>query len=305
MKAVVTGGAGFIGSHLVDRLVAAGDEVVVIDNLSSGANLVAGHVKGKLIDFVKCDVREMGSIEQARGAGVVFHLAAVSDIRSGLERRRHMFEQNVAATMELLECMRSCGIGTIVLFSTQAVYGNVHGPITEETPPAPVSLYGATKLMAEQLCALSAQEHGIQARLLRLANVVGERQTHGVIVDFIGKLRKNPDELEILGDGKQEKSYVHINDCIDGVLCAMEKAHEPVSRFNIGSADTITVDEIAAIVAAEMRVRPVVRYTGGEAGWPGDIPVSRLSSSRLQGLGWSPRYSSGEAVKEAARSLLA
>ncbi len=304
MKAVITGGAGFIGSHLADRLVENGDEVVIVDNLSTGRNsFITGHIENNDVKFIKCDVLDMKSAKnELEDADIIFHLSAVSDVR--IADRMRMFEQNVTATANLLEIMKECNINNIAFFSSQAVYGNVAGVITEETPAQPVSLYGATKLASEHLIATYSRCFAMRSWIFRIANVVGVRQTHGVIVDFVKKLKNDKTSLEILGDGRQEKSYIHVSDCMGAVLHAVSKSKERINLFNIGSGDTITVDEIAGIVALEMGLAPRFAHTGGSIGWPGDIALSRLSIEKLKASGWSPKYSSLQAVKKSVRELL-
>jgi UDP-glucose 4-epimerase len=301
MKAVVTGGAGFIGSHLVERLIEDGDDVTVIDKTEGN---ISNYVIDKDIEFIKSDILDIGSLKKnLSNADIVFHLAAVSDVRSGIENKLFMFEQNVTATMNLLEIAQECGVGGFVFFSSQAIYGNVVGRITEDTLPKPVSLYGATKLAGEHLVSFYP-ELGMRSYIFRIANVVGPRQSHGVIVDFIEKLRKDGNKLEILGDGKQEKSYVHVDDCIGAILYSVKMSKGNLNIFNVGSGNTLTVNEIAEIVADAMDTDPEFVYTGGRIGWPGDIALSSLSIGKLESLGWRPRYTSRKAVEEAVKALI-
>ena len=294
MKAVVTGGAGFIGSHLVERLASDGHDVTVVDKIQPPTG----------VKFIKCDILDTKSFEKdVQDADIVFHLAAASDVRSGIENKLFMFEQNMTAAMRLLELSHAYGVTDFVFFSSQAIYGNVIGKITEDTLPRTVSLYGATKLAGEHLVSFYS-ELGMRSYIFRIANVVGPRQSHGVIVDFIEKLKRGSKRLEILGDGRQEKSYMHAHDCIDAILYSVRKSKDSVNIFNIGSGDTITVKEIAEIVVDAMGLDSEFVYTGGSTGWPGDIALSSLSIGKLESLGWHPRYTSRKAVEEAVKALI-
>jgi len=193
---------------------------------------------------------------------------------------------------------------TLPSFQARLFMVNVNGIVTEETLPNPVSMYGATKLSGENLIAMYARCFGMKSWILRMANVVGERQTHGVIVDFIQKINNDKNRLEILGDGEQEKSYIYVNDCVDAILYVINNSREPVNLFNIGSGDTITVNEIAEISAKEMNANPKFIYTGGKTGWLGDIAFTQLSIEKLKKLGWSPRHSSHQAIQKTIKTLL-
>ncbi len=234
---------------------------------------------------------------------MVFHLAAVLDVRRSIEERMNAFENNVTATMSLLEAMKECDIKQIAYFSTQAVYGEERIK-SEETAPHPVSLYGATKLASEHLIEAYSRCFGIKSWIFRLANVVGARQTHGILVDLARKLRNGPNKLEILGDGKQEKTYIHISDCLDAVFHIISHSKELVNLFNAGSSDTITVADIAKILLQETGANPELVYTGGRTGWPGDIAFSSLPIEKLKSLGWHPKYSSRQAIQLAVKELI-
>ncbi len=308
-KIIVTGGAGFIGSHLIDRLLLRGDEVIVIDNLSSGRmDFLKEHVENPDFKFIRLDLLDMEELKKnIKDADAVFHLAANPDVRLGVSDTRVHLEQNIIATYNLLEAMRINKIKNILFTSTSTVYGEAMLiPTPEEYGPlVPISLYGASKLACEALITSYCSTFDMNSWLFRFANIVGPRGTHGIIVDFINKLRKNPGSLEILGDGKQRKSYLHVYDCIEAILFAMENSNEMVNIFNIGSEDTINVTGIGAIIVEEMGLEDVeFNYTGGDRGWKGDVPRMMLSIERIKSLGWKPVYNSEKSVRDAARSLL-
>ena len=296
---VVTGGAGFIGSHVVDRLVDL-DEIIVIDNFSSGRM----EYVNEGAEVVKADLSRDDIEEYLRGAEEVWNIAANPDVRIGAEKPDEIYANNILATYRLLEAMRKAMVGRVIFTSTSTVYGETDViPTPEDCPTHPISLYGASKLACEALIESYCHTFDMQAWIYRFANVIGKRSTHGVIYDFIMKLKKNPDELEILGNGEQNKSYIYISDCIDAMFAGL-KADERVNIFNIGSEDQVKVRRIAEIVCEEMGLNPVFRFTGGDRGWKGDVPVMLLSIERLKAVGWRPKYSSEEAVRKAVRDLL-
>jgi len=297
-KVLVTGGAGFIGSHLVDVLV-NDNKVTVIDNLSSGKR---EYVNPKA-DFIEANLLT-DRIEDFFGEkNIVFHLAANPDVRIGAKNTKIHLEQNLMVTYKVLEVMRKKGVKNIVFTSSSTVYGEAPIPTPEDYGPLiPISLYGASKLACEALICSYCYTFDFQAWIYRFANVVGERSNHGVIYDFINKLRANPEELEILGNGDQTKSYIYIDDCVEAMLYGL-KANEKVNIFNIGSEDQITIKEIAETVGEEMGLKPQLKYTGGERGWKGDVPIMLLSIEKLKSLGWRPRCSSSEAVRRAVEAL--
>ncbi len=315
MKVLVTGGAGFIGSHLVDALMARGDDVVVIDNLSSGHKDNLRQLAGKpLFRFVMGDLKNYEEWREIlSGVSVVYHYAANPEVRVGeIEPSRH-FDENLLATFKLLEAMRkNPGTSGIVFASTSTVYGEASQLPTPESygPLLPISTYGASKLGCESLISSYAYTHGLRGLILRLGNCVGSRAGHGVIVDFIKKLRSDPSSLEILGDGTQKKSYIHVEDCIDVTLLAANSflsSGKRVELYNVSSSDQITVKRIGEIVAGEMGLRRGRgKFTGGlddGRGWLGDVKFMHLSIEKLLKLGWRPRRSSEEAVRTAVRAL--
>jgi UDP-glucose 4-epimerase len=308
MVAIVTGGAGFIGSHLVDALVARGEEVVVIDNLSAGDRVnIAGHIDSGAIRFVEADLLADGWQDTCRGAHRVYHIAADPDVRASAHNPEGVYVRNVTATLRVLEAMRRHAIPELVFTSTSTVYGEASMIPTPEdyAPMEPISIYGGTKCACEAMISSYAYTYGMKAWVFRFANIIGERSNHGVIWDFIHKLRANPAELEILGDGKQTKSYFSVGACVEAVLYAVAHADAPFNCFNIGSEDWIDVTTLAGIVVEEMGLSNVAfRYTGGDRGWVGDVPRMQLSVEKLKGLGWKPPTTSAASVREAARVMI-
>ncbi|MCI0497602.1 MAG: NAD-dependent epimerase/dehydratase family protein [Thermoplasmata archaeon] len=308
MNVLVTGGAGFIGSHLVDRLVADGHDVSVIDNMSGGSlEFIKGHIG--TIDLANADITTETDLENyMEGVEAVFHLAADPDVRGGFDRPAHQLDQNLIGTFNVLEASARSGVRTFCFTSTSTVYGNATVVPTPEDygPLLPISVYGATKLACEGLISAYADNYGIDAPLFRFANVVGPRSTHGVIFDFVHKLRRNPADLEILGDGSQRKSYFYIDDCVEAMVHGWRVA-KGAEAFNIGSADTIDVTRLADIVVDVMGLRNVwYRYTGGVrgAGWKGDVKYMHLAIDRMRALGWEPELDSSGAVRKAAERIV-
>lgn len=306
---VVTGGAGFIGSHLVDTLVAQGNEVLVIDSLIAGRKeTIARHIDACGIRFMHKDLLSEGWQDAIAGADRLFHLAADPDVRQSAANPDPAIQNNVIATYRVLEAMRLHEVPELVFTSTSTVYGEARViPTPEEyTPLEPISVYGASKLACEALISAYCHSFGMKAWNFRFANIIGERSGHGVIPDFIHKLRMNPCELEILGDGKQAKSYLEVHECIAAMLYATGKARGTVNTFNIGSEDWIDVKTIAEIVIEEMHLSGTeLRFTGGERGWIGDVPRMQLSLERIKALRWKPQRGSRESVRLAVRDLLA
>ncbi len=307
---LVTGGAGFIGSHLVDRLLQE-NQVTVIDNFSSGKReSVEPHLENPDFELIEADLLDSGALERAfAGKDFVFHLAANPDVRLGAENTRVHLEQNVMATYNVLEAMRRAGVRRIAFTSTSTIYGEAKVVPTPEDfgPLMPISLYGASKLSCEALISSYCHTFEMQSWIFRFANIVGERGTHGVLVDFIRKLCINPKELEILGSGKQRKSYLEVKDCVQAMLHCIERSHDETNVFNIGSCDSVDVTQIANIVAERMGLSGVkYRYTGGidGRGWKGDVKVMLLSIEKIKRLGWTPRRGSTEAIEAAVDALL-
>ncbi len=310
MRYLITGGAGFIGSHAVDRLLAEGHQVTVYDNLSTGQRKwLAPHEGDQAFRFIEGDILDRKLLQDTMaGQDIVFHLAANTDIPSGFTQTRLDLDNCIIGTWNVLDVMRDLGIGEILFASSATVYGYPTVMPTPETygPLLPESHYGAGKLACEALISGFAHLYPIRAWIYRFGNVMGGRMGHGVVYDFIAKLRKNPRELEILGDGKQTKTFFLVEDCLEGIFWAHGHDRDrPVDIYNLGSPVTLTVDEIASIVREEMDLDGArLRHTGGERGWPGDVPVVDFDTSKMDALGWRVRRTSGDAVRVCARRLL-
>jgi len=307
-RAVVTGGAGFIGSHLVDRLLADGYEVAVWDNFAAGTMENLKHHKGNdRLEVFNVDIRDADRVEELmEGKDVVFHLAAHANIRKSLVNRRADLDHNVIGTLNILEGMVKHGVEDLVFASSSAVYGEARViPTPEDYAPIQTSLYGASKLACEAFAEAYTKLSDIKFWGFRFANVVGERCRRGVIWDFVHKLIDNPRELEILGNGKQSKEYLYVKDCIDGIMIGYRGTSDPVNIFNLGVEEQTLVDRVADIVIEEMGLVEVKRrYTGGDRGWIGDNPVVNLSLQKLRGMGWRPRISAEEAIRITTRWTL-
>jgi len=315
-KSLVTGGAGFIGSHLAERLLKEGHNVTVLDNFSNGKMESIQHLFSKnSISLIKEDLKTPKKLEQiVKNNNLIFHLAANPEVKLGETDPQTHFNENILATFNLLETIRKNGTPkTIIFTSTSTVYGEAQEVPTSEDygPLIPISTYGASKLACEALITSYAHTFNHHALILRLANIVGPRSNHGVIADFVKKINANPKELEILGDGTQEKSYMYISDFIEAVIHLTSKSRESTGKvniFNVGSSDKTTVTQIAKIVSKEMN-RPNIKFkfTGGVdggRGWKGDVKTMQLSIEKLEQTGWKPKYSSEQAVKLTARALI-
>jgi len=307
-KYFVTGGAGFIGSHLVDRLINSG-EVTVYDDLSSGRKEFLKHLLGKSnFHFTQGDLLDFDALNKAiANHDVVFHMAANPDVRAGFEDTDLDLRQGTLATYNLLEAMRLNQISKIIFASSSTVYGEAGIKAVNEDygPLLPISLYGASKLACEGLISAFCHLFNMQAWIFRFANVVGPRATHGVIFNFTNKLKQNPEELEILADGTQQKPYLHVNDCVDGILFGWEHSQEQVNVFNLGTDSSTNVTAIANMLVQAMGLSGVkFTYTGGKRGWPGDVPQVRYDITKMKNLGWKAGYSSDDAVKQAIKDIL-
>ena len=308
MKHFVTGGAGFIGSWVVDRL-AKRNYVTVYDNLSTGKEeFVAHHLNEPYFRFAKEDLLDTAALtKEMKFHDVVWHIAANPDIRKGTESTNTDLEQNTIATYNCLEAARKNDIKEFVFSSTSTVYGRAETfPTPEDYGPClPISLYGASKLACEGLVSAYSELYGIKGWIFRFANVVGHRGTHGILVDLVDKLNKDPKKLEVLGDGKQRKSYVLVDECVDGMIYGWKHSRDKVNYFNLGAQDQIAVKDIVKILLEETRLRNVkVHYTGGESGWKGDVPRFLLDTRKMAKLGWKPKRSSEQAVREAAKIVV-
>ncbi len=309
MRYFVTGGAGFIGSFVVDRL-AKRNYVTVYDNLSTGKEeFISHHMNEEGFRFAKEDLLDFDKVlEHMKFHDSVWHIAANPDIRKGTESTRVDLEQNTLATYNVLEAARRNDIKSFVFSSTSTVYGRAKViPTPEDAGPClPISLYGASKLACEGLVSAYAELYGIKSYIYRFANIVGHRSTHGILFDLVEKLNKDRRVLEVLGDGRQKKSYLLVEECVDAMVYGFKHAKERVNYFNLGSEDQILVSRIVDILLEEARLKETTRikYTGGESGWKGDVPRFLLSTKKMAKLGWKAKHSSEEAVRAAAKIVV-
>ena len=307
MKAFVSGGAGFIGSNLVDRLLDLGHEVTVYDNLSTGLLQFLEYARDfDCFRLVKGDLLDEDSLSEAiTGHEFVFHLAANADVRFGTEHPRRDLEQNTIVTYNILEAMRNHGIRKIAFASTGSVYGEATVIPTPEVAPFPIqtSLYAASKLAGEGMIAAYCEGFGFQSWIFRFVSIWGERYTHGHVFDFYRELKQNPSRLEVLGNGKQRKSYLYIHDCIDAILLALEKSNESVNVLNLGVDGYCEVNDSIGWICEELGVSPKLEYTGGDRGWIGDNPFIFLDTSKIRDLGWKPKLSIKDGVLKTIQYL--
>ena len=307
MRTFVTGAAGFIGSNLVDGLLAAGHSVVGFDNFSTGrpeflkqasASACFRLVRGDLLDPPALTVAMEGS-------DFVFHMAANADVRFGLEHPRKDLDQNTIATWNVLEAMRANQIRSIAFPSTGSVYGEPHVFPTPEDAPFPIqtSLYGASKLAAEGMISAYCEGYGMQGYIFRFVSILGERYTHGHVFDFYRQLKTHPQYLDVLGDGHQRKSYLYVRDCVAAILTAIEHAEAKVNIFNLGVDDYCEVNDSIRWISEHLGVSPELRYAGGARGWVGDSPFIFLDCARIRGLGWSPQLTIRQGVERTVEFL--
>ncbi len=308
--ALVTGGAGFIGSHLVDELLRRGFSVRVLDNLSSGFLENIQHNIGKeRFEFIRGDLKKFeDTISAVKDVEIVFHLAANPEVRVSATEPVIHFRENVVTTFNLLEaCRKVGGVKKILFASSSTVYGDARVfPTPENHELRPISVYGASKAACESLICSYAHLYGFKAASLRYANIVGPRLRHGVIYDFLMKLKRNPNVLEVLGDGTQKKSYLYISDTVEATLLIMEKMNEKFETYNVGNEDWITVAEIAEIVSKVAGLKPKIVFTGGTPdgrGWLGDVKYMLLNIEKIKNLGWKPKHTSREAIELTAKAL--
>jgi len=295
LKAFVTGAAGFIGSTLVDRLLARGDEVVAYDNLSTGRReFLEGALTNRRFRLVEGDVLDGEAMRAAmRGCDFVFHLAANADVRFGTEHPQKDLEQNTIATFRVLEAMRETGIKRIAFSSTGSIYGEPKVFPTPEDAPFPVqtSLYGASKLACEGLISAYCEGFGFSAWIFRFVSILGERYTHGHVFDFYQRLRSDPATLHVLGNGGQRKSYLYVQDCVDAIFTALERVEGKATVLNLGTDEYCTVNDSIGWITGALGIKPRLTYAGGERGWIGDSPFIFLDCSRVRSLGWAPKLS--------------
>lgn len=309
----LVGGAGFIGSHFVDRLLASPltRRVTIFDNFSSGREWhYEAHRDDPRLIVVRADASDVNALAATMEAhDWVIHLASNPDISRALETPEIDFYRGTLLTNNVVEAMRRAGLHRLLYASGSGVYGDAGDICIAEdySPMIPVSTYGASKLAGESLIASYCSMFGLRACAFRFGNVVGPRQTHGVGFDFLRRLSAKPNRLRILGDGQQSKPYIHISDVVEAALCAAKKAVDPFSVFNVATDDAVTVTEIAelAVETLGLSSQPVFEYTGGPRGWRGDVPVVRLDSARIRSLGWFPKWNSREAIRQSLQELIA
>ncbi len=306
MKYLVTGGAGFIGSHIVDRILKNGDEVVIYDNFSTGKKLFIEHnLRNKNCTLIKGDVLDTKKLTRAmKGIDFVFHFAAFADVRAGFNNHTVDHVQNLEATQSVLEAMHKNGVRKIAFSSTSSVYGDarVH-PTPESYPFEPISLYGAAKASSENYIHAYASYYDWQAYIFRFASFIGERYTHGIIFDILKKLKKNKKILELLSDGTPKKSSVYVADGVEAIFKVINSVHGQVNIFNIGHRQVLTIDEIVNTILEAAHVKIKKKYLGGERGWKGDSKFVFLDSRKLKKLGWKPRLSIREGIKKTVTYL--
>ena len=308
-KCYVTGCAGFIGSNLVDRLLAEGWTVTGIDNFSTGQerflDSASSNPNFSLCEIDLLDLKGLQSVFKNNQGDIVFHLAANADVRFGTEHTRRDLEQNTIATYNVLEAMKESGLRKIVFSSTGSVYGESEIIPTPENAPFPIqtSLYGASKASGEALVAAYCEGFNMQSWIFRFVSILGDRYTHGHVFDFYKQLKVDPTSLTVLGDGKQRKSYLYVQDCIDAIFLATTKAKEKVNIFNLGADSYCEVNNSIDWICKELNVSPMVEYTGGSRGWIGDNPFIFLDTKKIRSLGWEPRLNIQEGIVETVKYL--
>jgi UDP-glucose 4-epimerase len=308
-RVCITGGGGFIGSNLADRLAGQGIEAVVVDDFRSGRReFLAAALAQPGVSLVETDVLDRSSLSEAiAGCDWVFHLQANADVRHGLENPLRDLKQNTIATSNVLEAMRETGVKQIAFASTGSVYGEPEVFPTPEDAPFPIqtSLYGASKLAGEGLIQAYAAGYGFTGLIFRFVSILGERYTHGHVFDFFCALERDPSRLRVLGDGRQEKSYLYVQDCLDAMLLASDRHEgEPGAHvYNLGADETITVDGSVSAITAQLGLSPEIEHTGGRRGWIGDSPLILLDATRIRGLGWEPRVAIAEALARTVQWL--
>ena len=300
MNVFITGGAGFIGSHLVDRLLHLGHRVVAYDNFSTGQERFIEQANASPnFTLVRSDVLHLERLTEAMGGtDLVYHMAANADVRFGFEHPRKDLEQNTLATFNVLEAMRANGIHQIAFASTGSIYGEPEVFPTPEALPFPIqtSIYGASKLAGEALIEAYCEGFGFQGYIFRFVSILGERYSHGHVFDFCKALRENPKELKVLGDGHQRKSYLYVQDCLDAMLLAIEKAQDKVNIFNLGTDEYCEVNDSITWIIEHLGLKPKLIYSGGKRGWVGDSPFIFLDCRKIRSLGWAPKLSIREGV---------
>jgi len=310
MKALVTGGAGFIGSHLVDRLLASGDDVVCVDNFLLGKK---DHLKEaltnkrfQLYDFDLLEMDKLNALFKEEKFDIVYHLAANSDIQTGGSRIEVDLNNTFHTTFSILSCMKMHEVKEILFASSSAIYGELNKVLSEDVGPLfPISNYGAAKLASEAYISAFCENYDLKSWIIRFPNVVGWRLTHGVIYDFLNRLERDPSELLVLGDGKQQKPYIYIDDLISAIDCIYRKTDDKVNYFNVSANGLTTVDKIVAIVIEILNKDGTkINYTGTDRGWIGDVPRFKYDTSKVRNLNWIPSLTSDEAVRLSVKEEL-
>jgi len=304
---LITGCAGFIGSSLVDRLLSHGHSVVGIDNFSTGQRrFLTSALESSKFRLVEADMVDEARMKSSfAGSEMVFHFSANADVRFGTDHPRRDLEQNTIVTYNVLEAMRANDIKRIAFSSTGSVYGEAAVIPTPEDAPFPIqtSLYGASKLAGEALIAAYCEGFGFQSWIFRFVSILGERYTHGHVFDFYKQLKEDPTQLRVLGNGKQRKSYLYIQDCIDAILVAVDKANQRVNIFNLGVDGYCEINDSIGWISKTLGVTPILNYTGGDRGWIGDNPFIFLDTKKIQALGWVPKCSISEGVEKTVEYL--
>ena len=311
MKVLVAGGAGFIGSHLIDALLKEGHEVVCIDNFFIGTKKNIEHLNGnpdfKFYEQDLCELDAVASIFEKEKIEYVFHLAANSDIQASAKNPKIEYENTYTTTFNLLECMRKYDVKKLFFASTSAVYGEKMGESVAEdsTTLEPISYYGAAKLGSEGIISAYSYMNNFSVLIFRFPNVIGPRLTHGVIFDFVKRLKEDPTQLRILGDGTQSKPYMHVFDLVDGIMKFKDVKKEGITLYNIGVETQTNVTRIAEIICEKMNLRNIpFKYTGGRGGWKGDVPVFAYNLEKIHNAGWKANYTSDETVAHTVEEVL-
>ncbi len=307
MKYLVTGCAGFIGSNLVDRLLLSGYEVVGIDNFTTGnKKFLTNALTNNNFNLIEGDLLDYEFLKSIMGGvDTVFHLSANADVRFGIDHPNRDLQQNTFATFNVLEAMRYNNIKKIIFSSTGSVYGDSCQIPTKEDGPFPIqtSLYGASKLAGEGLIAAYCEGFEFQSWIFRFVSILGNRYTHGHVYDFYQNLKNDPYNLEVLGNGLQKKSYLHVDDCIDAILLAFKTANDKVNLFNLGVNDYCEVNDSIAWICSELNLNPKIHYSGGNRGWIGDNPFIYLDTKKITNLGWNPKYSIKDGIISTVKFL--
>lgn len=307
MNIVVTGCSGFIGSNLIDRLLSQGHFVTGIDNFSTGQRkFIESAILNSRFKLIEGDLLDLSGLKDwVVGSEIIYHFAANADVRFGTEHPRKDLEQNTIATYNVLEAMRANDIKKLIFSSTGSVYGEAPLIPTPEDGPFPIqtSLYGASKVACEGLIAAYCEGFGFQSWIFRFVSILGERYTHGHVFDFYNNLKKDPKHLKVLGNGKQCKSYLYVQDCLNAIQLALDKTSEKVNIFNLGIDSYCELNDSIGWICSELGVKPQLEYTGGDRGWIGDNPFIFLDTSKIRALGWNPKLSIQQGVIQTVRYL--